>query len=388
MKKIGLYLDSVIGGGVYQYNLSILNAFISLSKNRINSVIAYSNTDWNKFFKNSQTDDVKRIPYSIPSKLWMHNNYHLLFWRKTSPMFDNFSRQFINENCDLWIFPSQDIWGYSLPINSMVTIHDLMHRYEKSFVEAASNHMFKKRERHYSRISEYSKAILVDSKIGKKQMLESYNTNPQKIHILPYIPPKYIFKNSKNINIHQIYNLPKKYFFYPAQFWSHKNHLSLLEAAAKIKNQYPDISFVFVGSKKNAYESVINYINKHSLSNYIKILDYVPNQHMSELYKSARAMIMPTFFGPTNIPPLEAMALGCPVAVSKIYAMPEQVGEAGLVFDPNSIDEIINIMIKLWTNDKLIDNLREKGYEKSKFWQQSQFNVKFKNIVNQVLDIN
>jgi len=122
--------------------------------------------------------------------------------------------------------------------------------------------------------------------------------------------------------------------------------------------------------------------------NFIKILDYIPNKHMPELYKAARAMIMPTFFGPTNIPPLEAMALGCPVAISNIYAMPKQIGEAGLVFDPNSIDEIVNTMISLWTDDTLVKSLRQKGLKKSKGWQQSQFNTRFINIIKSELEKN
>ena len=62
---------------------------------------------------------------------------------------------------------------------------------------------------------------------------------------------------------------------------------------------------------------------------------------------------MPSYFGPTNIPPLEAMALGCPVAVSNKYAMPEQVGDAGLLFDPDSPEEIAKCIKAMWLDDKL-----------------------------------
>ena len=385
MKKIGLYLDSVITGGTFQYNLSILEAFRSFPTDKFKIVIAYSSDLWESYLQKNNIPAIK-INRTILSRLWFQSNRPLSAWRKISPYLDRFSKDFINEKCDLWIFPSQDIWSYCLPVNTMVAVHDLMHRYEKRFPEAASKYMFNARERHYSRISKYSKAILVDSKIGKEQMLESYNTDPKKIHILPFIPPHYIFEDYKNIDVYQVYSLPKKYFFYPAQFWFHKNHISLLKAISKLKKQYPDINFVFVGNKKNGYESVIRSINKYKLSDSIKILNYVPNEHMPALYKSARAMIMPTFYGPTNIPPLEAMALGCPVAISNIYAMPEQVGEAGLLFDPNSVDEIVNIMKKLWTNDALAKKLGSMGYQKSNNWQQSHYNNMFLKIINQVIN--
>ena len=97
---------------------------------------------------------------------------------------------------------------------------------------------------------------------------------------------------------------------------------------------------------------------------------------------------MPTFYGPTNIPPLEAMALGCPVAVSNIYAMPDQIGKAGLVFNPNSINDIVNILKTLWTNDILVKILVKRGFKKSEDWQQHHFNLKFQKIISRVLEIN
>ena len=387
MKKIGLYLNSIIGGGVYQYNLSILNAVKELPSDKYETVICYSNSNWKKYFGEENINAIE-INNTFLSKIWFQSPRPLSAWRRISPYIDQFSKSIISKSCNLWIFPSQDIWSYSLPINAMVTVHDLMHRYENRFPETSSKRIYKKRERHYSRISTFAKSILVDSEIGKNQMIESYNTNPKKLFILPYIPPQYIFKKNTDIDIQKIYGLPQKYIFYPAQFWLHKNHIKLIEAISVVKKQYPNVFLVLVGSKKNGYDSIINYINKLNLSQNIKILNYVPNEHIPELYKTARAMVMPTFYGPTNIPPLEAMALGCPVAVSNIYAMPDQIGKAGLVFNPNSINDIVNILKTLWTNDILVKILVKRGFKKSEDWQQHHFNLKFQKIISRVLEIN
>jgi glycosyltransferase involved in cell wall biosynthesis len=90
---------------------------------------------------------------------------------------------------------------------------------------------------------------------------------------------------------------------------------------------------------------------------------------------------MPTFFGPTNIPPLEAMALGCPVAVSDIYAMPEQLNGAGLLFDPTSVEQIAAALHRLWTDDELCMDLARKGVERTKQWAQPQFTEHLRQIV-------
>jgi glycosyltransferase involved in cell wall biosynthesis len=267
--------------------------------------------------------------------------------------------------------------AYLLPVRSISTIHDLMHKYEKRFPEVSG---YRLREYHYTNVCKTSSAILVDSKIGKKQVIESYLINPEKIFVLPFIPP--YFKIG-NYNIKHNYSLPKKFFFYPAQFWQHKNHEIIIHTLARLINTFPDMVFVFSGAPKNHYKFIVKLIESYNLKHAIRILGFIPNEEIPYIYEHARALVMPTFFGPTNIPPIEAMSLGCPVAVSDIYGMHEQVGDAGLFFNPNSIDELIEVLIKLWTDDELCKILSEKGKEKMLLWNKVHFdNQLFQYIYN------
>ncbi len=378
MKKIGLFLDSVITGGTYQYNISILEAFRTFPPDQIDTVITYSSDLWKSYLQKKNICAVE-INRTIFSRLWFQIRTPFWFWRNTSKYFDTFSKSFVHQNCDLWVFPSQDIWSYSLPVPSLGTIHDLMHRYERRFPEVGSQKKYNSREQHYSRMCKSAKGILVDSKIGKQQIIDSYHVPKFKVHILPFIPPKYIYKTTTNI--HNNLNLPPKYLFYPAQFWEHKNHKALVRALSLLIAKLPDLKMVFVGSPNNGYDSLIKLIKKLGLSEVFTFLDQVPNEQMRELYTNAHALIMPTFFGPTNIPPLEAFACGCPVAVSNIYGIPEQVGDAGLLFNPNSDTEIANTIYKLWTDENIIQDLIDKGYQKSKNWGQKQFNKRLLEII-------
>lgn len=382
MKKIGLYLDSVITGGTFQYNLSILEAFRSFPKDQFCTVITHTSEFWESYLRKDNIYSV-RINRTILSRLWFQIRTPLWFWRNVGKYFDTFSKSFIKQNCDLWIFPSQDIWSYSLPISSIGTVHDLMHRYERQFPESGSPKEYNFREKHYSRMCNKATGILVDSKIGKQHLIESYNVSSAKVHVLPFIPPKYIYETTKSIPLK--YNLPNKYLFYPAQFWKHKNHQALVRATSQLIAKLQDLKIVFVGSPNNGYKSLKKLIEKLDLIDTFIILEQVPNEQMRELYKKARALIMPTFFGPTNIPPLEAFATGCPVAVSNIYGMPEQVGDAGLLFNPNSDSEIADTIYKLWTDDETTRKLIKKGYQKSKDWGQIQFNTRLLEIINLII---
>jgi glycosyltransferase involved in cell wall biosynthesis len=93
---------------------------------------------------------------------------------------------------------------------------------------------------------------------------------------------------------------------------------------------------------------------------------------------------MPTFFGPTNIPQLEAFAMGCPVATSRIYGIPEQVGDAALLFDPHSVDEIHECMVQLWTDDLLCETLAERGRRHAREWGPPQFRDRLQQVIDAV----
>ena len=96
-------------------------------------------------------------------------------------------------------------------------------------------------------------------------------------------------------------------------------------------------------------------------------------------------MIMPTFFGPTNIPPLEAMFMGCPLAVSDVYAMAEQVGDAALLFDPKSVESIASAIRRLWEDDELCKRLSEKGRQRSALFSRERYNERFAKNLEDIL---
>ena len=117
---------------------------------------------------------------------------------------------------------------------------------------------------------------------------------------------------------------------------------------------------------------------------HIQFLGYVPDSDMPGLYKRARALVMPTFFGPTNIPPLEAFAAGAPAATSDIYAVRDQLGDAALWFDPRSTDQIRDTLVQLWTDDALCADLVARGQKHAENRGRPQFNARLAEIVGRL----
>ena len=98
----------------------------------------------------------------------------------------------------------------------------------------------------------------------------------------------------------------------------------------------------------------------------------------------SRALVMPTFFGPSNIPPLEAAVLGCPIAISNVSSMPEQLGNAALIFDPDSVDEIADCIRTLWSDDPLCARMAAAAKSRVSAWGQSEFNARLHQIVAEI----
>jgi glycosyltransferase involved in cell wall biosynthesis len=388
-KKVGLFLASQPHhGGTFQHNLAMLEAVSALRPETYETVIVYQHRDFQPYLKDRETASFYMAPVFFDraaSKLMRLSRLPVTWQRAVTPHVLSVAKGLMKQQCDLWIFASQESLAYEIPVPALMVIHDLMHRYQGSFPEVSAKGEYGRRERHYQTVCRWARGIMVESALGKQQVVDCYGANPELIFVLPTVNRNYFFDEQDQAATALPYVLPEKYFFYPAQFWEHKNHKRLIQAAALLKDTYPDIQLVFVGSRKNAYVSVRGLVDQLGLAGNVHFLGYVPEAHMPGLYRRARALVMPTFFGPTNIPPREAIALGCPVAVSNIDGMQEQMGDAALFFDPTSVPEMAQVMERLWRDDGLCQDLAQRGLVRAAQWTQFHFNARLQEIIDALL---
>jgi len=387
MKHVGLFLGaSPTHGGVFQYSDAILEAVAAMPAADYTIVVKYLDPAWapvvHSYGIRGQMISRNAVVRVMDAILW-RLPLPVSMWRVCLARLHSITRALAQSSCDIWIFPGQDIWTYLAPVAALGTVHDLMHRYESQFPEVSARGIYRQRERHYRRMCYWAKGIMVDSSIGRQQLVESYPVDPRKVFVLPFIAPRHVRTPASQSALPR--SLPVKYFFYPAQFWQHKNHVRLLRGVNIVRERHPDVRIVFVGARKNGYAAVRAEVASLGLDEHVTFLDYVPDADMPELYRRARALVMPTFFGPTNIPQLEAFVLGCPVVTSRIYGIPEQVGDAALLFDPNSTDEIAATLERLWSDDALCADLVELGYLRAASWGSREFAKTLQRIVESAL---
>jgi glycosyltransferase involved in cell wall biosynthesis len=268
----------------------------------------------------------------------------------------------------------------------IVTIHDFQHEYYPEFFT------FKERlsRKIVYKTGQKANIVVCESEYVKKDIIKFLKVPKEKIHVIPSPPPSYILNikllEDKYEEIRPKYSLPAKFLFYPAQFWYHKNHINLLRAIKLIKDKYGEsINLVLVGSKKNNFENVMNEIKILGLQNQVKYLGYVPDEDMPYLYKLSTALVMPTLFESVSIPIWEAFYLGVPVVSSNVCALPEQVGDAGLLFDPYDIEDMAEKIYKVWIDKNLRDELRKKGYNRVKDLTLENYAKQWENIIQIVV---
>ena len=236
LRTIGLFLGaSPTHGGVFQYSDAVLEAIAGYKSAGYATTVLYLDPAWRGLVKAYGVDGIL-----VPRNKWVRALDAMLWrvpvpvaiWRRTLAHVHSITRALMRQSCDLWVFPAQDIWTYLAPVKALGTIHDLMHRYESRFPEVAARGMYRHRERHYHRTCVWASGILVDSPTGRQQVIESYRVDDSKVFVLPYIASKHV----RSFDVLEATGraLPPKFFFYPAQFWEHKNHGTLVEAIAKI----------------------------------------------------------------------------------------------------------------------------------------------------------
>lgn len=265
------------------------------------------------------------------------------------------------------------IW-FLIPVYARVnipyiyTVWDLAHRTYSCFPEVSvSGWKWEKREKLYSFAIPRASYVITGTEAGKDEVARYYGIPEERIKVIPFATPSYVFNRRQDRDdVLAKYNISHKYLFYPAQFWPHKNHIAILQALKILKEKYSlDFSAVFAGSDKGNMKYTRDRANELGLTDKVVFTGFISRDDLVGLYKKAFALVYPTYFGPDNIPPLEAFALGCPVIASNVSGAVEQLGDAALLINPGIPEEIADSVNKLNNDQDLRDLLIQKGLKRS-----------------------
>ena len=254
----------------------------------------------------------------------------------------------------------------SIPFSAIVW--DLQHRLQPSFPEVSANGEWERRESFYSQVLARASFVIVGTEAGKKEVQRFYGTPSERIRILPLPTPGFALQEApRDTEALAKCKIPPGYIFYPAQFWPHKNHDAIVKAVAHLKRtENLRLPVVFTGSDRGTERAVRNLVEQMQLGDQIFFLGHVSRDMLRALYHEALALCYVSFFGPDNLPPLEAFGLGCPVIAADVPGASEQLGDAAILVDPANEVEIAEAL-KLLHHDKAKrEELIRRGKERAR----------------------
>lgn len=152
-----------------------------------------------------------------------------------------------------------------------------------------------------------------------------------------------------------------------------KNLLRLVEAYEKVIKKGIDVKLVMVGRRWKDCEKIFDLVAGKGLQNSVIFTEYAPDEDLPYFYNSAEVFCFPSIYEGFGLPVLEAMACGCPVVTSNVSSLPEVVGDAGIMIDPYSVEELSGALLKMLTDEKARERYIAAGLEQCKkfSWEES-----------------
>ena len=356
--NVGIFLKSrnETEGGGYTLTYDILNnllenlqsykcnfffVFVNNLPRKIEILLKKNNI---KYINIIETEPIIKIKSFFFSRFYLFLKiYNYLNLNKI----DNF---FKKNNVDfIWPLSSELRFPFSIPY--LFTIWDLQHKTIPEYKEVGSFFTKIYREQLIKINLIKSKYIITGNQFGKKEILKYYNINDKNKIILNCHPtPSWILNIKKN-NLYKKKKL-KNYFLYPANFWSHKNHLNLIKGFS-IFNRIKKYKFklILVGNivDRSYVKKIKKFIMKNKINSYVKIFGFVTRKKLANLYDNCIALVYLSVSGPENLPPLEAFARGKPVLYSNFEGSKEQLGNLPIYvdhFNPTDIARGMNLILK------------------------------------------
>ncbi len=263
--------------------------------------------------------------------------------------------------CEVIHFPHQDFVLCAMP--SIYNPHDLQHLHFPQFFTPTTMRM---RECIYRAGCHYARVVVTASQWVKNDLVDQYGLSPKKIQVIPWGAPTQAIAEPGPAFINTVkstLDLPSSFAFYPAMLCEHKNHLRLLEALAYLRDQKGVIvHLVCTGYLfPTVWPKVEQRVQELGLDCQVRFLGMVSPEQLRAIYRLSTFVIVPTLFEAASGPVFEAWHEGVPVACSGVTSLPEQVGDAALLFDPYSVEAIANATLSLAADGGLREELMLKG---------------------------
>ena len=267
----------------------------------------------------------------------------------------------------------------------IITVHDIAYLRLPKLLNT-SRKVYKK---NILRISiRKAKIIIADSFATKKDIIEYFGIREEKIRVV-HLGVESRFCPIENVEGFRLKNnLPSKMILNVGTLEPRKNVVSLIKAFKKLRERgFEEVKLVIAGDKGWLYEEIFKEVGHSDLKKEILFLGVVKDEDLPLLYNCADIFVYPSLYEGFGLPPLEAMACGVPVITSNTSSLPEVIGDAGIMVDPNDVNSLCESMYILLKDRELWNRMRNMGFERSKLFSWDKTAKKILEVYDEVLSV-
>ena len=268
-----------------------------------------------------------------------------------------------------------------VPAKVVTTIHDISYEHLPETFTRRSRFQMKLTIRHTAKRAEH---IICPSEYSRRDIIDTYKIDPRRVSMIPLAAPtmyKPVTDSGLIARVRQKYGLRGDYILGVGSIQPRKNLVRLMEAYGLLSKRMTDLPpLVLAGKKAWMSDETVGADAFRKVMDKIVFTGYVPDEDLPSLYSGAVCFVYPSFFEGFGLPLLEAMQCGTPVIAGDLTSIPEVVGDAGILVDPYSVEQIAAALEAVLSDSQLRADLRRKGLERA-----SQFS--WKRTARQTLDI-
>ena len=273
------------------------------------------------------------------------------------------------------------------PCRSVVTIHDCIHLRFPQYLPNRLGYA-------YARASLWvaahrSARVLTVSEASKRDILRYFSVPESKIDVIYNAIDERFHEEppaDEVMRVRERYQLNDPFILYAGNIKPHKNLERLIEAFHTIRRgEFEHVKLLIIGDEISKYATLRRTVHRYKLHKHVRFFGFVPDATLAILYRLARVFVFPSLYEGFGLPPLEAMASGTPVITSNVSSLPEVVGDAAMLIDPYEPDAIAGAMRRVLADDRLRDDMRERGLARVRHFSWDRSVRRIREIYGEVL---
>jgi glycosyltransferase involved in cell wall biosynthesis len=256
------------------------------------------------------------------------------------------------------------------PVPAVVTLHDLQYlAYPEYFTTTKRGYLAMTQKRSLDK----AHTVIAISEFTRLQAIERFGLDAAKVVVVPpVVTPISMPDDAERARARKTFELTGDFVLYPAATYPHKNHVTLVRAFAEVA-RVRDVTLVLTGasgagawgSARSTSARIAALAGELGVGDRVRMLGYVGREQLASLYAEAAMVAFPSKFEGFGLPVVEAMSLRCPVVAASSTALPEVVGDGGLLVDPDDVDAWARAMADVLDDSAVRTRLIKAGDERA-----------------------